>query len=58
VHEEIEGVVHVVRRQAVFALRLSLDVVAVGVYRKTVVIFIEECAAAGIEDVVGPRSIL
>jgi len=30
-HEQVEGIVHVVRRQTVFALRLGLDVVAVGV---------------------------
>src|SRR5260370_5916202 len=57
-HEQVEGIVHVVRRQAVFALRLSLDVVAIGVHSKTVSGLRDVSAAARNQYVVAADSIL
>src|SRR5260370_3628393 len=56
-HEQVEGIVHVVRRQAVFALRFGLDVVAIGVHSKTVSGLIDVSAAARKQYVVAPDSI-
>src|SRR5258708_9673250 len=56
-HEQVEGIVHVVRRQAVFALRFGLDVVAIGVHSKTVRGILEVSDAARKQYVVAPDSI-
>src|SRR5260370_36442729 len=56
-HEQVEGIVHVVRRQAVFALRFGLDVVAIGVHSKTVSGLIDVGAAERKQYVVSPVSI-
>ena len=52
VHEEIERVVHVVRGEPELALRLRLDVVAVGVNGQAVLVLEQEAAASRIEHVV------
>ncbi len=57
-HEQIEGIVDVVGRQPVFALRLGLGVVAIGVHRKAVGCFIDIGAAAGKQHVVAADGVL
>ena len=49
---------HVVRRQAVFALRLGLDVVAIGVRVEAVGAFVDIGAAARKQHVVAAERIL
>src|SRR5258706_4517582 len=51
-HEQVEGIVHVIRRQAVFALRLGLDVMAIGVHGEAVRGFVHVSAAAWKQHVV------
>ena len=48
---------HVVRRQPVFALRLGLDVVAIGVHRKAVRRLVDIGAATGKQHVVAPDGV-
>src|SRR5450432_5336 len=57
-HEQVEGIVHVVGRQAVFALRLGLDVVAIGVHGKAVSCLVDIGAAAREQHVVAADSVL
>src|ERR1700730_9550444 len=51
-HEQVEGIVDVIRRQAVFPLRLGLDVMAIGVHGKTVGSLVDVGAAARKQHVV------
>src|ERR1700722_12154638 len=48
---------HVVRRQPVFALRLGLDIVTIGVHRKAVRRLVDIGAATGKQHVVAPDSV-
>src|SRR3984957_3221483 len=48
---------HVVRRQPVFALRLGLDVMAIGVHRKAVGRLVDIGAATGKQHVVAPHRV-
>src|ERR1700736_2281324 len=51
-HEQVEGIMHVIRRQAVFALRLGLDVMAIGVHGKAVGSLVDVGTAARKQHVV------
>src|ERR1700738_3893732 len=51
-HEQVEGIVYVIRRQAVFALRLGLDVVAIGVHGEAIGGLVNVSAAARKQHVV------
>src|SRR5450631_850913 len=56
-HEQVEGIMHVIGRQAVFALRLGLDVVAIGVHGKAVSRLVHISAAARKQYVVAADGI-
>src|ERR1700676_943532 len=57
-HEQIEGIMHVVRRQSVFALCLGLDVVTIGVHGEAVRGFVDVGAAAWEQHVVAADRVL
>ena len=57
-HEEVEAVVHVVGRKTVLALRLRLDVMAIGMGIESVSALVEIGAAARKEHVVAPDRVL
>ena len=58
VHEEVEAVVHVVGRETVFALRLGLNVMTIGMGVESVSALVEIGAAARKQHVVAPDRIL